>query len=152
LTPFGPGLVEVSYRLALTTQTIEPGGEFVILDVTGFDHWDRPAGLPFSLTVEMSSSPVNGYDDPLKENLRFTFLNLEALAGPVVLPPLSGFIFEENEELTLRAEKFATHAYQLESQVKPARISRHAAIPEASTWMAAVAVAGLALWRGRSNA
>jgi len=150
LTPFTSGLTEVTYHLALTTQTITPGSEFVILDVSGFDHWATPSD-DFSLTVEFTTSSVTAYDDPLKENLRFTYLNLEALTGPVVLTPLSGFIFEESEELTLRSEKFATHGYQLEAdEILPThRVSRHAAVPEASTWMAAVALAGLALIQRR---
>ena len=145
LAPFSDGFVEVTYNLALTSQSITPNSQFVLLDVGNFDHWETPS-ISYSLSVEAITIGINHFDDPNIPNLRFTYMDLVTLTGPQVLAPLAGFIFPESVELAERAENFATHAFQLEPIVAmTSHIGRHAiVVPESSTSMAALFLAGLA--------
>jgi len=166
LTPFGPGLSELTYQIALTSaQKIVPGDEFVILDVANFDHWETPPGAAFALTTELltpfsttfGGGIIDPPDDPNLLNLRFTYIDPLEVVGPVPFTPLSGLIFQDDFQLVLRANNFAAHTHQVDAlgglpTVNVASVYVPASIPEASTVVAGVGLAFLAgarFWRRR---
>ena len=155
LLPWGPGQTELTYRVALTgTQQIEPGDEFVILDVSNFNHWAAPAGVPFTLTTEFltdfgtfGGGLISPPDDPTLLNLRFTFFD-PPLVGPTPFTPLSGLIFDDAFDLILRPDNFGAHAHQIDPlgglpTVNVASIYVPIGLPESSA-SAGFLLAGLA--------